>query len=122
MTTSDRLGEPVTMHAGDTLDIGDLTPDELEGAKVYDRHDGLVGEVQAVMASDEDTVETLVVDVGGFLGVGTRTVGIAGHQVSLRRGSDRSVRIYLKLTDEALRNLPQHEEPIIPPGAPGYRS
>ena len=110
------------MQAGEMLDIGELTPSELEGAKVYDRHDGVVGEVKAVVAPDEDKVETLVVDVGGFLGMGTHTVGIGGHQVSLRRGSDGSVRIYLKLTDEALRNLPQQEVPIIPPGAPGYRS
>lgn len=122
MSTSDRLGEPLATQHSETLDIGDLTPDALEGAHVYDRHDGLVGEVKAVVASDEDTIETLVVDVGGFLGVGTRTVGIGGHQVSLRRGDGGSVRIYLKLTDAALRDLPERTGPLMPPGAPGYRS
>lgn len=122
MTTSDRLGEPLDMPAEESLDIGDLTPDTLEGAHVYDRHDAVVGEVKEVLASDDDTVETLVVDVGGFLGLASRRVGISGHQVSLRRGDDGAVRIYLKLADEALRHLPEYEAPIIPPGAPGYRS
>ncbi len=122
MTTSDRLGEPLDLPTDEALDIGELTPDELEEAKVYDRHDNVVGEVKEVLASDENTVETLVVDVGGFLGVATRRVGIGGHQVTLRRGDDGAVRIYLKLTDEALRSLPERTGPVVPPGAPGYRT
>ncbi len=122
MTKSDRLGQPPTAPGDEVLDIGGLVPEDLEGSTVYDRHEGVVGQVEEVVATDENTVETLVVEVGGFLGVGTRSVGIGAHQVSLRRGSDGAVRIYLDMTDEALRALPQHETPLIPPGVAGYRS
>ena len=122
MTTSNRLGEAPTAPGDEVLDIGGLVPEDLEGATVYGRHDGVVGQVEAVVAIDEDTVETLVVEVGGFLGIGKRSVGFGVHQLSLRRGTDGSVRIYLKMTDDVLRTLPEHEVPIIPPSVGGYRS
>lgn len=122
MTKNDRLGIPPAATGDEVLDIGGLAPQDLEGATVYDRHEGVVGQVEEVVATDENTVETLVVEVGGFLGVGKRSVGVGGHQVNLRRGRDGAVRIYLDMTDEALRALPQHETPLIPPSVAGYRS
>lgn len=121
MTNDERLRESQDVQADESLDIGTLTPDDLKGATVYDRHEGTVGTVLDVIMTNDGKVENLVVDVGGFLGLGSHTVGIGARQVSLRHGDDDAVRIYLKLTEDELRALPGHDAPIIPP-APGYRT
>lgn len=118
--TNERVGESHDVQDDDSLDIGALTPDDLKGATVYDRHEGTVGTVSDVVMADDGAVENLVVDVGGFLGLGSHSVGIGAHQVSLRHGDDDAVRIYLKLTEDELRALPGHGAPSIP--VAGYRT
>jgi hypothetical protein len=122
MTKIDRLGEPEAVHGDETLDLGTLTAEDLKGAKVYDRHEGTVGTVADVVTSKDGKVENLVMDVGGFLGIASHSVGIGGHQVSLRHGRDGDVRIYLKMTEEELRDLPARDAPLIPPAAAGFRN
>lgn len=119
MTKTERLGEPMGRQGDETLDIGSLTADDLKGANVYDRHEATVGTVSDVIMADDGTLENLVVDIGGFLGLAQHTVGIGARKVSLRRGEDDDVRIYLKMTDDELRDLPATG---IPAAAAGYRT
>lgn len=122
MAKNERLGEPEGMQGDETLDIGTLTADDLKGATVYDRHEGTVGTVSDVVMADDGKLENLVVDVGGFLGLAQHTVGIGARKVSLRHGRDDDIRIYLKMTEDELRDLPASGGPGIPSAAAGYRT
>lgn len=98
-----------------------LTADQLEGETVYDRHEGTIGTIRDVAVSEDGRVEVVVVDVGGFLGLSAHNVGISVEKLNVRRGEGDEVRVYLDMTDEEVRNLPQWTG-VIPPAVGGHRT
>lgn len=56
------------------LTAGELTPDVLEGATIYDADDHKVGKLDHVHGAGPSS--TAVIDVGGFLGIGAKPVGV----------------------------------------------
>jgi hypothetical protein len=88
---------------------------QMKGEAVYDRHEGKIGTIQDVVIGEGGHVETVVLEVGGFLGLGTHAVGVEASKLDVRRGDDgRAVRIYLAMTDQELRDLPPHGGTIPP--------
>jgi len=60
------------------VDFATLTADELKGTNVYgadNQHIGTIGDL--VLGADGKSVDALVVDFGGFLGIGAKPVAIA---------------------------------------------
>ena len=105
----------------ESIDWQNLTIDDLEGATVYDRHDREVATISDVVLSDEGTAQTVVMDVGGFFGIGSHRVGIAVERLGVQKGTrDGEVRVYLSMTDEEVRNLPAYVGPKYPPVIAGY--
>ncbi|SFP91491.1 PRC-barrel domain-containing protein [Tranquillimonas alkanivorans] len=80
--------------------IEDLDPVEIEGTGVYDRTGDRIGEIERVM-SDE-----LIIEVGGFLGLGEKEVALPKDRVSLQRSEvGDMVRAYVDTTEEQLENM-----------------
>ncbi len=105
----------------DASGIGSVTADQLRDETVYDRHEGTIGTIRDVVVSDDGRVEVVVLDVGGFLGLAAHNVGIRAEKLNVRHGEGDEVRVYLDMTDEELRNLPQWTG-VIPPAVGGYRT
>ena len=108
-----RLGAPETPAAGfEPVTPTALTADALTGATVYDRFgDRVSGISDVVLSSDGSEVEAVLLDVGGFLGLFTRTVRVDIDQLEIRSDPERSdVRVFLNMTEEELENLPEHDE------------
>lgn len=90
----------------------------LKGESVFDRHESKIGTIDDVIVGEGGRVETVVLEIGGFLGLGTHAVGVRADKLDVRRGADgRAVRVYLSMTDQELRDLPPHGggiPPILP--------
>jgi hypothetical protein len=87
----------------------------LKGEPVFDRHESKIGTIEDVVVGEGGRVETVVLEIGGYLGLGTHAVGVTADKLDVRRGDDgRSVRVYLSMTDQELRDLPPHGGAIPP--------
>ena len=107
-----RLGVPDEPLEGfQPVEVGTLTVDELTNAAVYDRFNERVSGIRDVQLSGDGTeVVGVLIDVGGFLGLGARTVAVDMDQLEIQVDPERNdVRVYLNMTREELENLPEHE-------------
>ena len=88
-----------------------ITTDDLVGTSVYGPGDEWVGDVSELALTDSGEIEAVVVDVGGFLGIGERAVALPMDQVQLRRGAGGwfgdDLRAYVNATEEQLEQLPE---------------
>ncbi len=95
------------------------TADALRGAIVHDRQGTEIGTVNDVVTGDDGRVASVVIEVGGYVGIGSHAVSIAAHRLSVRDEGE-GTRIVLGMTREELRGLPEHGEPVTPPIVPPH--
>jgi hypothetical protein len=87
----------------------ELTSDKLIGAPVYGANDEDVGKVNKLVLNSDGTVKQLVLDIGGFLGMGQHRIAMALDQVNIlfnEKGND--VRVYVDSNKESLKALPTY--------------
>ncbi|MCB1313064.1 MAG: PRC-barrel domain-containing protein [Sedimentitalea sp.] len=88
----------------------DLTAERLTGAPAYDAHDEWIGEVSEIILADGQ-VSSVVVDVGGFLGIGEKPVELPMTDIDILRDEDGAdIRVYISLTEEQMKALPEYED------------
>jgi sporulation protein YlmC with PRC-barrel domain len=88
----------------------DLTSESLTGATVYGRDDQSIGEVSDLVLTDDGQVQSAIVDVGGFLGMGEKPVQLDLTDLDIVREVDGDeVRIYIAMTREQVEALPNYE-------------
>lgn len=93
-----------------TIEWSTLTVDQLRSAAVYDIDNQRVADITDVVLGTGDTVEAVLIDVGGFLGIGARTVAISMDQLEIQGNADADdFRVYLAITEEQLEALPEHD-------------
>lgn len=89
---------------------GEYSVDDLRGATVYGPTDEEIGEISDLILSPSGEVEAGLLDVGGFLSLGERTVAIPFSQMSLLREIDGDdVRVYVASSEEQLRKMPEYK-------------
>ncbi|MFX0546026.1 PRC-barrel domain-containing protein [Roseovarius sp. S1116L3] len=89
-----------------TVAYDDMTTEELLGTTVYGSNDEWVGEISELALGDDGNVSAVILDIGGFLGLGERAVSMPMDQVELRRmGDDGDVSAYVSATEEELENM-----------------
>lgn len=88
----------------------ELTADMLKGATVYDANDDVVGEVGELILADDGQVTQVIIDVGGFLGMGEKPVALELDQLEiLRQNEGTGLRVYVATTKEQLEAMPNYE-------------
>ena len=92
------------------IEAEERTADNLMGADVYDAGGEHIGSVQDVVLGSGNDITDVVVDVGGFLGVGTHTVllPIEDAQIGWTEG-DGNLRMQVGMTREQLEALPEYD-------------
>jgi sporulation protein YlmC with PRC-barrel domain len=78
---------------------------ELVGKTIYGQDNKEIGEVENVVMGQNGQVDAVLVDVGGFLGLGKHRVAIPLQQLQV--GGDR---IVSTMTEEQTRNLPEYKD------------
>lgn len=90
------------------LDPSSLTADQLMGVRVYGQNDEDVGEISDIVLDANGKAGQVIVDVGGFLGIGEKPVAIEMSQLQImQEGEGGAMRAYVQMTQEELEGLPQ---------------
>jgi hypothetical protein len=86
----------------------ELTQDVLEGATIYGPDDEEIGSVDHVNGTGGGA--QVVIDVGGFLGIGAKSVAVSARQLDFMRDEDGDVHALTSWTKDQLEAMPEHEE------------
>jgi hypothetical protein len=91
-------------------EAAELTADKLEGARVYGPKDEDVGEVNRLVLNESGQVERIVLDVGGFLGVGERQIAVTPDELNIVRTDDgNEFRVYIDANQATLKAQPEYK-------------
>lgn len=89
------------------LTTDELRPDVLEGASIYGAGDEKVGTVAHVHGMG--AASTIIVDVGGFLGIGAKPVAVPLSDLAFMRDKDGDVHAVTTWTKDSLKAMPEHK-------------
>lgn len=95
-----------TNHVRLTAD--ELKPSLIEGATVYGADDHKVGKVDHVHGIG--TNSTVIIDVGGFLGIGAKPVAVSMSDLDFMRDEDGEVHALTSWTKDQLKEMPEHRD------------
>jgi sporulation protein YlmC with PRC-barrel domain len=87
-----------------------LSADELMGADVIGADNENIGNVGDVIFGQDGRIRAVVVDVGGFLGLGARNVAVEFESIQLQREQDGSLTLFVNATQEQLEQAPEWQE------------
>jgi len=106
-----RLVRPEINREGyKAAEVAELTADKLQGARVYGPKDEDVGEVNRLILNDNGQVERVVLDVGGFLGMGERQIAVTLDELNIVRTEDGSeFRVYVDANQANLKAQPEYK-------------
>jgi hypothetical protein len=88
------------------LSDSELTPAVLEGPPVYGADDHKVGTVAHVHGSG--MAAEIVIDVGGFLGMGAKPIAVPLGQLDFMRDEKGEVHAATAWTKDQLEKMPEH--------------
>ncbi|GAA2817170.1 PRC-barrel domain protein [Aminobacter aminovorans] len=88
------------------LTEAELTPDMLEGATIFGPDDEDIGFVSHLHGSG--STAQVVIDVGGFLGIGAKQVAVPVSQLQFMRDEDGVVHAVTTWTEDQLKDMPEH--------------
>lgn len=86
-----------------------LTADVLQGANVRDAEDNAIADVSDLVLTEDGQVTHVVLDVGGFLGMGARSVALPLEDLTIAQREDGRVDLWVNLTREQLESLPEYK-------------
>ena len=85
--------------------IQQMSADDLEGSYVYGANDETVGEIDTLLIGDNGQIDRVVINVGGFLGLGEKPVAVTFDELQvLKNVEGDDVRIYIDSTEERLES------------------
>lgn len=104
-TTAQQQGQDVGQMQDTQAASATPTRQDLMGKSVYGQNGDQIGEVSdVVISTSDDSVERIVIDRGGFLGIGQTSVALDINDVQITAEGIR-----VNLTDEQVSELPEWE-------------
>lgn len=89
--------------------VGQIEASELEVATVYGVQGEEIGEIGQLRLGGEEA-QSVIVDIGGFLGMGERHVEIPFSDLTILQGEDDGdLRVYVDASEERLNSYPEAE-------------
>ncbi|MBS9722520.1 PRC-barrel domain-containing protein [Tianweitania sp. BSSL-BM11] len=86
----------------------ELTAENLEGTTVYGAEDANVGDIGDVVLTKDGKVDAIIIDVGGFLGIGEKPVAVAMDDLKFMQDEDGDRYLYTTFTKEQLEAQPEY--------------
>jgi sporulation protein YlmC with PRC-barrel domain len=88
----------------------EITAKNLIDTTVYDSGNQDVGEVGDVVLTQDGQIDAIVVDVGGFLGIGEKPVAIAFDDLDIRRDENGNLVVFSAFTKDQLDGAPKYDK------------
>ncbi|WP_370402356.1 PRC-barrel domain-containing protein [Sulfitobacter sp. JB4-11] len=94
----------------ETAKMQEMTAEDIQGSYVYGAKDETVGEIDRLIMADNGKVDRVVINVGGFLGLGEKPVEVTFDELQVLKSIDGDdFRIYIDSTEEKLEALPEYQ-------------
>jgi 3-oxoacyl-ACP reductase-like protein len=100
--------EPRTVSTGDFNVQGDMSTYAIIGTKVKNQTNETVGSIEDIYMDKSGQVKTVVVSVGGFLGLGAKDVAVKWGDLDFGRDGN-SVVIKTNWTKDSLKAMPDYK-------------
>ena len=105
---SERPNVAATTSTGDFNAAGEMSGNALIGATVRNDKREAVGKIEDVYVDNSGAIKTVVVSVGGFLGVGAKDVAVKWSDLKFSR-DDKSIVIMTSWTKDSLKAMPDYK-------------
>ncbi len=116
-TTTPSATRAETESTGDFNAAGDMSANAVIGTKVRNENKDTVGAVQDLYLDGQGTTKTVIVSVGGFLGIGAKDVAIKWSDLKQSRDG-KSLVLTTNLSKDELKALPDYAAERRRPAAP----
>lgn len=91
--------------------LAGMSTDDFIGTTVYGAKDENVGEIDdVILGADGKAVEAVVLDVGGFLGIGSKKVAVGMENLTFMTDADGDTYLYTPFTKEQLEAQPAYDK------------
>ena len=97
-----------TASTGDFNVYGEISGNAFIGMNVRNQNNEIVGKVEDVYIDDRGAIKTVVVSVGGFLGMGTKDVAVRWSDIGRSRNG-KSLVLTTNWTKDSLKAMPEYK-------------
>ena len=87
-----------------------ITADSLKGTRVIGPENEQIAEVGDVILTPEGQIDAILVDFGGFLGIGEKRVAVGTEGLDFRMDENDNRYVWLNVTREQLDAAPAYDE------------
>ncbi|PSJ59356.1 PRC-barrel domain-containing protein [Pseudaminobacter soli (ex Li et al. 2025)] len=90
--------------------VGEIRSAELTGTTVYGSEDANVGKIGDVVLSGDGKVDAVIIDVGGFLGIGSKEVAVGMDNLAFMVDKGGKKYLYTNFTKDQLKSQPAYDK------------
>lgn len=90
--------------------LDQIRAEDFIGTTVYGANDERIGEIGDVVLSQDGQVDAVLVDVGGWLGIGEKEVALGMDNLQFMADEDGDLYLYTNLTKEQVEAQPEYDE------------
>ena len=105
-TPVEMAGPAVEREGYNLAQTGEYEVNTLVGSTLYGVNDESIGDIGDLVVGTDGQVSEVLVEVGGFLGLGEKGVMIPFDRLSVLRSDDGDIRAYIDATEEELEAMP----------------
>lgn len=99
----------MTREGYSQLEVRDVSTEMLTGKSVFDTQDNDVGTIVDMLLDDQGAITNVIIDFGGFLGMGTSQASIGFEELTILTTEEYSdVRVYVDATKDQIQGLPRY--------------
>lgn len=103
-------GETAEQDGTKFVAITTIKPAMLKGARLYSVKNEDIGEVDQVLTKSDGNIDVLILDVGGFLGLGEHRISANPSELKVKTDRDgKTVWVYIDATKEQLEKRPAYK-------------
>lgn len=92
------------------VQMTDVAAKDLDGTTVYGADDVKVGEIGDAVLTPDGQVDAVIIDVGGFLGIGSKPVAVGMDTFKVMADKDGKKYLYTEFTKEQLEAHPAYDK------------
>ncbi len=113
-TTTTTQPAPIDRTGFSDFDENGLTAEELRGIGVYGINDELIGTIGDIIPNADGSFDAVIVDVGGFLGLGAKPVAVGFENLAFSADTFGNRYLFLNTTREQLEAQSAYDPATYP--------
>lgn len=90
---------------------GELSVNDLMNKSVRNANNEAVGDINDIRIGSDGNIAAVIVGVGGFLGLGEKSVALPYEQLAFTRDGEGNLIVTANVTKESLQSSPQWKDP-----------